>query len=319
MGHLTGTGGFPHMAAGVAASLAHLGVVCFFCISGFLITTLLVNEERAFGDVSLRNFYARRALRILPAFLVFAGCMLLARSMGLVEFQDRDAVYALTWTSNYQLNRGWIFGHTWSLSIEEQFYLLWPLAVATLAALGRLRLVTFMFLVGPLVRTAMRLAFHNSVRDLEIFPATADAIAIGAAFALQREALLSNTLYARISSARYAMPLAMAAFLIERYSDYTIIDLLLGPVKLLAIATLVEGSTRYVGAGRAILNWRPIAWIGTLSYSLYLWQQPFLNRSAHLPWNQFPANLALAVGAACMSLYLVEKPILRFSRYFRRR
>jgi peptidoglycan/LPS O-acetylase OafA/YrhL len=168
------------------------------------------------------------------------------------------------------------------------------------------------------VRAAMRLAFHTSVRDLEIFPAAADAIAIGSAFALQRDVLHSNKFYARISVASFAPLLVMAAFLVERFSDYTIVDLLLGPAKLLAIATLVEGSTRFIGAGKAILNWRPIAWIGTLSYSLYLWQQPFLNRTSHLSWNHFPANLGLAVAAAVMSLYLVEKPILRFNRYFRR-
>ena len=84
------------------------------------------------------------------------------------------------------------------------------------------------------------------------------------------------------------------------------------------LVMLVEGSTRYTGIARNLLNARGIVWLGGLSYSLYLWQQPFLNRTGSSGLNVFPLNLAVAMGFACVSLYLVEQPFLRFGRRFRR-
>lgn len=124
LGHLSGTKGFPNLVQ--IGDYAHLGVVAFFVISGFLITRLMLLEHAKFGDVSLRLFYARRALRLLPAAYTYTLCVGLMWAAGFIQLHSRDMWHVLTYTVNYQIDRSWDFGHLWSLSVEEQFYLLWP-------------------------------------------------------------------------------------------------------------------------------------------------------------------------------------------------
>src|SRR5215203_3503971 len=108
-----------------------LGVTIFFVLSGFLITWLLLKEEAKWGDVSLRLFYLRRSLRIFPAFYVFWAVIVIG--MGVLRHKPvawPQAISALFYTSNYYqaITGNWqtALFHTWSLAIEEQFYLLWP-------------------------------------------------------------------------------------------------------------------------------------------------------------------------------------------------
>jgi peptidoglycan/LPS O-acetylase OafA/YrhL len=100
------------------------GVRIFFVISGFLITGLLLNERERTGTISLPDFYVRRAYRILPAAYVFMLAMIAAHWHAL----SWSSIFAaLTYSSNYLHEKNWVLGHLWSLSVEEQFYLLWPL------------------------------------------------------------------------------------------------------------------------------------------------------------------------------------------------
>jgi len=317
-GHLTGTQGFPITSRHLATVLSHLGVTVFFVISGFLITTLLDAEYRLTGAISLRNFYARRALRILPAFVVFLASLVVAGTCGFATLTGTDVVASLTWTVNYFSTRSWAIGHLWSLSVEEQFYLLWPAALALAGATRGLRVAVAVFLLGPLTRLLMHLFFRGSpLRDLEVFPAVADSIAIGCCVGLMRSSLVCNRTWLWLTAPRRLLALFAGALLMETFSGYTVVDVTLGPLKLLCIAALVEGGTRYDGIAHRCLNWSPIVWIGTLSYSLYLWQQPFLDRSRTSALNAFPQNLLCAGILACMSFYLVERPMLRLRAHFR--
>lgn len=110
-----------------------LGVTVFFVISGFLITTLLLRERERRGSISLKGFYLRRAVRIFPAFLAFMAFIIVAHEMGWIQLNRYDLVSAFTYTVNYHPGRSWYIGHLWSLSVEEQFYLLWPLALVVLS------------------------------------------------------------------------------------------------------------------------------------------------------------------------------------------
>ncbi|MGA7539821.1 MAG: acyltransferase, partial [Steroidobacteraceae bacterium] len=178
-GHLAGTRGAYTFAkgSGIPEDFAGLGVTVFFVISGFLITTLLLDEERRNGAVSLSNFYARRAVRIVPPFLAFVAAMTAAYSLRWVDFTRLDFATAITWTMNYNPHPAWVFGHLWSLSVEEQFYLLWPLTIALLGFKRGRHVAIGMFLAAPVVRAAMRVALpHSSLRWLPVFPAVADAI-----------------------------------------------------------------------------------------------------------------------------------------------
>ena len=113
--------------------MGNLGVSVFFVISGFLITLLLLKEECQYGDISLKNFYVRRACRILPAYFAFLLAMLIVWRLHFVDLGWGQLVAAATFTWNYSpLASGWTLAHCWSLAVEEQFYLLWPLGLSGL-------------------------------------------------------------------------------------------------------------------------------------------------------------------------------------------
>jgi len=148
-----------------------LGVDAFFVLSGFLITTLLLQEHRRASRVSLRHFYARRALRLLPlaAVLVGAGIVLWHVVPTEVGSPDRlgivgTAFYFANWVRIWQPGSLGILGHAWSLSIEEQFYLVWPTVLVVLLARGaRARFLTAFTATGVLAAAAWRTLHWMSV------------------------------------------------------------------------------------------------------------------------------------------------------------
>lgn len=159
-GHLYGTRGYPSSTFGSAmqwlGDVAHLGVLVFFIISGFLITWLLMGERAQSGHISLKNFYLRRSLRIFPAMYTLMLALLIATWLGWVQLEGRDFAFAMTYTVNYFPNHPWQIGHLWSLAIEEQFYLLWPFALLLLRERRALMLALGAIFLGPLVRAAIR-------------------------------------------------------------------------------------------------------------------------------------------------------------------
>ena len=311
--HLDGTGGYP--AQGVRALLGdfgHLGVQIFFVISGFLITLLLMQEQRS-GGIALGRFYLRRALRLAPAFIAFLLAMMIATSLSWAHLTLVDIVAAATYTVNYLPHRAWEIGHLWSLSVEEQFYLIWPLALLRISARKRLMaLALVMFLAAPVLRAAMRLTIVDpDLRDLEVFPAVADAISIGCLMALGRERLLRWPAYRALTGSWTLWLTLPFIAVINRYNGFVLIDLLGAPLALIMLAVIIEACTRLEhGPLDTLLNCQPVVFVGVLSYSLYLWQQPFLNRHSAAAACQFPVNLALVVLVALVSYFLIEKPLL---------
>jgi peptidoglycan/LPS O-acetylase OafA/YrhL len=133
--HLFRTRGFPSppVLAPWMRWLGELGVRVFFVISGYLITGLLLRELRATGKIAIGRFYFRRALRLFPAFYAFLLVVAVLEGAGVIALNPGDLRSAATYTMNYHANPSWWLIHCWSLSVEEQFYLVWP---ATLALLG---------------------------------------------------------------------------------------------------------------------------------------------------------------------------------------
>src|SRR4051812_33530313 len=124
--HLAGTRNFPaSRVVGKIVDFGALGVHVFFVISGYLITRLLLEELERRQRISLGRFYLRRTLRIFPPYYAFILALVAAQALGWLQLASRDVMHAMTYTSNYYLERSWFTGHTWSLSVEEQFYLLW--------------------------------------------------------------------------------------------------------------------------------------------------------------------------------------------------
>ncbi|MBK7925953.1 MAG: acyltransferase [Bryobacterales bacterium] len=318
LGHLSGTHGFVRLNLGVG-DYAHLGVVVFFVISGFLITRLLLSEHAKRGSISLKLFYARRTLRLFPASYAFVGCVWLLWLAGIVPLQSRDLWHAVTYTVNYAPNIAWAVGHLWSLSVEEQFYLLWPFAFVTMGPRKAGWVAGGVILLGPVARVVAFLFLRGTpYQDLDMFPMVSDSLAMGCLLARVRGWLEEQGWYLRLFRPVYSFGLLALILLTNRFMPYTVVSVFGTSLINISLAILIHRSV-YVSTdwiGR-ILNWKPLAFVGVLSYSLYLWQQLFLNRNSMAWACAFPQNLVFVVSAALGSYFLIEKPLLKLRHRLR--
>jgi endo-1,4-beta-xylanase len=284
--------------AEIGGSFAALGVRIFFVLSGYLITRLLLEEESANHCISLRRFYIRRAWRILPASALF---MLITFIVFRRQLSWIHALLAALYLTNFDPGHPWFLGHLWSLSVEEQFYLLWPAALKKWARI-RVPMLASALLLSLAFRAICLLAHQHGKWDETLF-AQVEALAVGCLMPILASklpavgkklaaALLFGILSAVICSGAahfYLRPLLL---------------LVLGPLLSLSIAGLLLYVMRFAPR---LLNVKPVVWLGTLSYGLYLWQQPF----AFGPVPRPAALLPLALVMACVSYYCVERPALR--------
>ena len=299
-----------------------LGVHVFFGISGFLITSLLVDEERRCGAITLSSFYVRRFFRIVPAAFV-----MLLFVAALAFFGVLDDVYPVEWIGallffmNYLPAPTWSVGHFWSLSVEEHFYLLWPTIFLVLSSFRRrltavipLALVLSVWAVLD-ARYSITGPFNwNSETHTDV---QANGLLWGAAAAL---------MYAdkewRQSLNRIATPWTawlIIAFLVVTYAGLTGFGRATLPLEavlipLMLVATVLHPRT-FIGR---FLESPPLRYIGKLSYSIYLWQQLFVwtYHPALGVFEIFPLNLVCALICAAASYYLIETPIRNWGRRF---
>lgn len=271
--------------------LALLGVQIFFVISGFLITSILLTEHQKNGYISLAGFYRRRCFRIFPA--AFAFVLVVAA----VYPRSRAALpYALTYTASYVSGRmPVVFAHLWSLSNEEQFYLLWPLALI----LG-FRFRSQIAWIAVIAGVAFSLTFPGLDRA---FPASMEALAVGCLAAIHRERIAAFCKEISTSTTLlFLLPgICWLVFLLAQ--GWPVLGALIPMLLAIWMLALIERKP-------AVLNNRPIVTIGVLSYSLYLWQQPF---TLVLRWATIPS--LLGIGACAVASYLlVERPMIALGK-----
>jgi peptidoglycan/LPS O-acetylase OafA/YrhL len=284
----------------------------FFVISGYLITTLLLKGYEKTGSISLREFYKRRTLRIFPAFYSFLLVLIIGNYAGLISFRPGDLVHAATYTVNFHYDRSWWIGHIWSLSVEEQFYLLWPAVLVLLGIRRGLTVALWAVIAAPLVRLAVFYMLPSQRIGIgESFPTIADTIATGCLLAGYGPWLQRQELYQRILRSSWfgVIPL-LAIRLAVRHEgriQMAVGETLLNVAIALVIARCTSTKDGWVGR---VLNCRPFVYIGVWSYSLYLFQQLFLNRHSESLIATFPLNLVLTFCAALACHYCVEKPFL---------
>jgi len=311
--HTAGTAHFPSFVF-LRRNLGNFGVRIFFVISGFLITTLLLNELAKRGRISLKMFYLRRVFRIFPAAYAYLAVMTVLTALALVPLEWNDILHGFSYTTNYDRVRPWLTIHLWSLSVEEQFYMIWP---AVLALAGRalgLRVAASMLLVAPL----LRVVFSQWIPSLEWtigsgFPTNADALAAGCLLAGYRAELWQRTAYRSVilSSWFWLLPAALLTMVLFLSAEGWFMEYVGYSVLNIGIAMTIDRCVRMpAGAVGKLLNSSPMVMVGVLSYSIYLWQEPFLNRLSNAWWTAFPVNLILVAVCALASYLLVEKPFL---------
>ena len=321
---------FAHGAS--KAYLGQVGVRVFFCISGFLITFLLLEEERGAGKLNWKRFFARRALRIVPvyyAFLLFVGATNSWLGWGI---NWRNLVTSLTFTNGDWLRRygTWPLAHTWSLAVEQRSPFLADLPVCDhrSRATKRHRRCPHRTAVGALVASAYRIyvSVGSAIlvqRRLPIGGALA-AILLPRLRSIAGSVGIGQTRGVEISS--YALFGAIWLFL-DKAPQLGINSTLVtcfevGPgTTLMALCIAIAVVSTVVsprGLLAVLLNSTPMVALGLVSYSVYMWQQLAFDPYNPHPaaWHRFPANIIIAIGTGALSYLLWERWFLRLKKKF---
>lgn len=291
-----------------------VGVTLFFVLSGFLITSILIAELHRSADISLKAFYKRRAVRLLPALLLFLVIGSLLIDSLYPEFKPLvAAVPALFYFANYAFIAGYPLPpneHLWSLSVEEHFYLVWPIVLSLRRSIPRSRTL-FLWAAGLLIlRLGVGLfsplwSYHGSVTNSYALVA---GCALGAAHA---EGV-------RLRFPRYFAMLAV--FLMTMIAAWRVpsLEVLLDRAVWVPPIVTVLGAVAIWGLinqPSGLFEARWLRYVGTISYGWYLWHAPFLFLSATN--DTLTKRLAVAAGTfliAAASWHFLESPILRKSR-----
>jgi len=334
-------GGLPGVSGGF------LGVDVFFVLSGFLITSLLLDELGRRGRISLADFWIRRARRLLPALIVMVAAVVAVRTLfppeATATLRD-DAVAAFFWVANWafvaqktdyfsQGSPPSPLQHTWSLGVEEQYYLFWPLLVIAVALLfgARARWAVFAFATAGVAGSAAAAIVMASNVDRVYFgtDTRVQAMLVGAAAAallvrdwsvLTAGGTLIRTRWRRwgataLSVVGLAMLAALAHYATGSAREFRaglLIVVALAAVLVVAPVALDQGSP----VGR-VLAWRPLVWLGAISYGVYLWHWPIFlalngERTGWTGWPLFALRCAATVAVAAASWWLLEQPIRRW-------
>jgi len=309
--------------AGDIRRIGLFGVQIFFGLSGLLITSRLVEEEKRHGRVSLRSFYTRRFFRILPpafTYLIVIGTLAV---LGFVPITFGRWLSSLLCFANYSpAETTWYTGHFWSLAVEEHFYFLWPSAFVLIALFRRRVFVGVGLALAIALWRAIDLKFHVTHSSAAYFwgrtDVNGDALLWGVVLALVssepkwREHLQHM---ARSRLVRVILPLSLVVLCAYEphgwKTNLVLLSVKTVVIPLTLLSTMFEANRIF---GR-ILESGPFRWVGRLSYSLYLWQQLFL------AWDEFripafgrmqmlPLNIVAVFICAGLSYYFIERPLI---------
>lgn len=298
--------GFHSQVPGFGAGF--FGVDVFFVLSGYLITQILVAEHERTGRIDLTRFYVRRLRRLYPAMLAMLGVFLLIAPFLFVHdaYADhlRDAGMSVLYLADYARTLGMppmVLDHMWSLSVEEHFYLAWPLLLIGLLRLPRRWAAAS--IAGLFV--AVTLWRYASIPDVgwkvyHRFDTHSSGLFLGCLLGLLR---------ARLPGYFAWLGLALLALAPLEFAHKTEYTMAYGfTFAEIAAALIVTAQPKWLG-------WSPLAWLGRMSYGTYLWHYLFMRiaRDAELGWEwNFAVSLAGGVAMAALSYYTIEA-------YFRRR
>lgn len=313
--------GVPYVAGG------YVGVDIFFVISGYLITSIILKDLDA-GCFSFLGFYERRIRRILPAFSVVALVTTFAALAILPPFElerfGKALVASLLFASNFWFwDQSGYFAepaeqefllHTWTLSVEEQFYVLWPLCLWLLARppLRRARPYVLPAMVVLSLAISQYLASAHPAAGFYLIHSRFWELGLGALLAFSRDRIPASDLVANTYG---ALGLALIAFAVFAFGPDTTFPGFNALVPCLGAALLIHSGARSTAAAR-LLSLRPVVFLGLISYSLYLWHWPVLTLSKFylardLGTGEAAVALAVTMALSSLSWRYVELPFRR--------
>ena len=317
----------------------YVGVDVFFVLSGFLITTLLVQEFNRNGSVSLRNFYIRRALRLGPVLIIMlaAICALSfvlydrSRAWQNCNYALIALFYASNWVKALSHNGLGIVAQTWSLSVEEQFYFIWPMLLLTLLRTntrGRYPIITAAILALLSWLDMICLALRGATFPRIMFGSDTRLVTlmIGCVLGLW---LASGPLTERAKRIFQKLLAILAPLSLVCLVAFSISDNVLGRglyyygftvIALLAAALILEVMLSPQSVLKRFLEMKWLVWIGSVSYGLYVWHWPIFYVMTYRyrcnGWTVILVGTPLAFLVTVLSYYGMERRILQFKNHF---
>ena len=290
---------------GIAGVMADTGVKIFFVISGFIITKLALREINQTGDYSIRNFYTRRFFRIVPPFFLYLAFIVLAGTCSLIRQRNSETLTAITFACNLpNVNCSFFAAHSWSLAYEEQFYIVFPLLLTLVAHHVKKFIIVLLFAL------AIFMIFGFVWPEIGKFAFGFFYIFAGVVIAAY------ETEIQQFVESRRVIYVSFGAALILMGSPWLGLDVsLCNVISAICIAWLVGSSVYQTNFFSRALTWPPLLFVGTISYSLYLWQQLFV-----APHSMYISDgpllfTPLVFVVATLSYYLVERPGTRLGKY----
>ena len=303
-----------------------LGVLIFFVLSGFLITTLCIKEKVITKDISLKNFYLRRLLRIFPVAYLFIIVIIILNYIFKLKISYINiigaALYLMNFSSYFRKYHDTYFtGHFWSLSVEEQFYLFFPIILKKKFKVYLLLILTIVFVI-PLVICLQY--FYVSLNTKVLYALTHylikfQAIGVGCLFSVLTFKYSFNK---KILTKTKVITNILAIFLILfiQYNDFfSVQNVLSGVVSSFLIGYIIITN---IAPGKDIifklLNAKFLKLVGVLSYSIYIWQEIFTSNDKRLPsfMVTFPYNIICIIIVSCCSYYFYERSFLKLKSKF---
>ena len=302
-----------------------LGVLIFFVLSGFLITTLCIKEKVITNNISLKNFYIRRALRIFPVAYLFILVLIVLNIVYKLHINYINilgaALYLMNFSSYFRkYNFAFQTAHYWSLSVEEQFYLIVPFILKKNFTVYLIIILCVVFVLPLLITLQYFYIFLNNwvFTAFTHYLVKFQAIAVGCLFSVLTFKYPFNNI--NIKTKVVANILAIGIILYIQYDNFfslksvfssLLISLLVGYI---IITNIIPGKDFIF----KILNAGFLKTIGTLSYSIYIWQQLFTFYDKRLPvvMVTFPFNIVSLIIVSCLSYYFYESFFLRLKSKF---
>jgi len=305
-----------------------LGVKIFFCLSGFLITYLLLNEQQQKGQINFKFFFIRRFLRLTPPLLIFYAAIVVLMSIGALKRDFIAIGISFFYLYNFVPRRFYTpeLGHTWSLAVEEQFYLIWPFVLSAIRRLQK-RIIIILSCLSLCLIWSLSYDFCFTFKGQEdhlshyffverwFLPACLP-IMFGALAAL----LLfhkNDWLVGLIKNSWWWPVLCMLFFPLQHLLNLPEWLPFLG-IPILCSILLLWVFLHQESFLVRLLEFRPLAFIGKISYGLYVYQGLFLRTGigGKLSIQQAPLNLVLTVTIALISYFFIERRVLRYKATF---